>query len=294
MSKNKLFDLEEAVKEWAWSEYVDTENRRQRRLREKEFANPNSRVSVNIDWSHIRIIDESKWPRLQQVAFDDVRDVNNASDDALNVTYDEKQLREEGQLHVSTLFNTKFTNNTDEEQEYTIHSEKTTRSEWTTEIENSWSRSFEMGISLKTPGEILEANAGFSREVSLSNTHGETFEEQLTWGVESQLKVKANHVAEASLVVNEKKYTGAFEVVSRVNGMVYVTFNNLRDNNSLVKATGDDIAAIVTWFVQRQRRKSIVYAFVEVSDDVVTIRTKGTCNFKFGINQEVHVKQTPI
>ena len=291
-AKNSVFDLEEAVKAWAWDEYTSTENRRQRKLRQKEFANPNTCLCVNADWSHVSIVDESKWPRLQQVAFDDVD--HGGSDDALNVKFDAQQLREEGQLHVSTLFKTKFTNSTNEQQEYTIRSEKTTCSEWTTEVENSWSRSFEVGISLKTPGEILEANAGFSREVSLSNTHGETFEEQLTWGVESQLKVKANHVAEASLVVNEKKYAGSFEVVSRVRGMVYATFTNLRDNNALVKATGDDIAAIVAWFVQRQRRKNITYPFVDVSDDVVTIRTRGKCNFKFGVNQEVHVTQTPI
>ncbi len=39
-----------------------------------------------------------------------------------------------------------------------------------------------MSLNLKTPGEIFEANAGYSRELSLSNTSGETLEEELTWG----------------------------------------------------------------------------------------------------------------
>ena len=90
-AKNNVFDLEEAVKAWAWDEYTSTENRRQRKLRQKEFANPNTCLCVNADWSHVSIVDESKWPRLQQVAFDDVD--HGGSDDALNVKFDAQQLR---------------------------------------------------------------------------------------------------------------------------------------------------------------------------------------------------------
>ena len=305
MPDKTIFDLKDAVEAWAWDEYVSTENRKQRRLRQKEEKNPNMYVGVNIDWSNVKFHDESQWPRLLEASFDDDANKNkekqplNGADSeeptqAVTPVYDVRQRAQHGETHVSTLFNTKFTNSTDEDQEYTIKTEKTTRSECTTEIENSWSRSWEMGISLKTPCEIFEANAGYSREVSLTNTQGQTFEEELNWGVESLIKVKAKHVAEASLVVNEKKYSGDFLVESRIQGMVYITFTNHRDNNALIKATGEEIAAIVSWYILRQRRKSLSYPYVQVDGDVVKISTKGSCNFRFGINQEVHVKQTPI
>ena len=55
---------------------------------------------------------------------------------------------------------------------------------------------------------MFEANAGYHREFTLTNTDGETFEEELSWGVESCIRVKPEHVAEARLVVTERKQCG--------------------------------------------------------------------------------------
>jgi hypothetical protein len=62
-------------------------------------------------------------------------------------------------------------------------------------------------------------------------------------------------VAEASLVVDERKQKGDFTVVTRVSGPVYITFTSPRDNNSLVKSTVNDIAKIVEEFLKVERRK---------------------------------------
>ena len=298
--------------------------RSQKKLRIKEEKNPNMYVGVNIDWATVKFRDETHWPELLETPFGDqpntptgngnptipeestdVVPFSEGGDTAAakskrdrsamrDHAADKSQFADRGKTHVSTLFKTKFTNSTDEPQEYTMKTEKTTHSSCTTEIENSWSKSFEMGISLKTPGEIMEANAGYSREISLTNTEGQTFEEELTWGVESQISVKAGHVAEASLVVNEKKYRGDFFIHSTVQGMVYVTFTNKRDNNALVKATGNNIADIVEWYLKRKSRINIEFNYVKVDNDVVKITTKGRCNYRFGINQEVLVTQKPI
>ncbi len=112
--------------------------------------------------------------------------------------------------------------------------------------------------------------------------------------MESLIKVKAEHIAEAQLVVNEKKFTGEFIVVSTIKGYVYVNFTNIKDNNTLVKATGHDIASIIEEYLKMQSRIGAALDFVEIQKDVVVIRTKGRCNFRFGIKQEVMVNQVPL
>ena len=36
----------------------------------------------------------------------------------------------------------------------------------------------------------MEANAGFKKEMTLTNSEGETVEEEMTWGVDSQIEVQ--------------------------------------------------------------------------------------------------------
>jgi hypothetical protein len=103
--------------------------------------------------------------------------------------------------------------------------------------------------------QVFEANAGYKREFTLTRSDSETFEEELTWGVDSLIKVDGGHVAEASLVVDERKQAGDFTIVSRIQGPVYITFTAPKDNNSFVKETGDDISEIIQRFLEGEQRK---------------------------------------
>jgi len=144
---------------------------------------------------------------------------------------------------------------------------------------------------------VFEANVGYKREFTLTNIDGETFEEELTWGVDSEISVKAGYVAEASLVVDERKQVGDFTVVTRIRGPVYVTFTSPRDNNSLVKASCNYVAKIVREYVDVERRKGRPVDFVRIPDDevdAVVIETKGNCKFRYGIKQEISVHQKPL
>ena len=282
MSKPRSIDIEQIVKDWAWREYDRTATRKQRRLREKEKKNSSRYLNVTLDWSEVKFVDTTDWPQLAEDKADD------------NDNQSTMQAAAAGGTHANILFQTKFTNNTMDGQEYTLKTEKTTRSSCSTEVETSYTRGIEMSLNLKTPGEIFEANAGYTRELTLTNNSGETIEEELTWGVESLIKVKAEHIAEAQLVVNEKKYNGDFVVITKIKGYVFVNFTNIKDNNSLVKATGHDLAEIVKEYIQMQRRIGEPLDYVEVQDDTVVIRTKGHCQFRFGIKQEVVVNQIPL
>ena len=285
MSKQRSLDIEQIVKDWAWREYDRTATRKQRRLREKEKKNASRYLNVNLDWSEVKFVDTTDWPRLAQ---------EKAADDNENESEVSQQAAASGNTHANVLFQTKFTNNTQDGQEYTLKTEKTTRSSCSTEVETSYTRVIEMSLNLKTPGEIFEANAGYTRELTLTNNAGETIEEELTWGVESLIKVKAEHIAEAQLVVNEKKYSGEFVVITKIKGEIFVNFTNIKDNNALVKATSHDVAEIVKDHLQMQRRIGEAVDYVEVQGDTVVIRTKGRCQFRFGIKQEVVVNQIPL
>ncbi|RCN28379.1 hypothetical protein ANCCAN_25879 [Ancylostoma caninum] len=64
------------------------------------------------------------------------------------------------------LFKTTFTNTTQREQEYSFKTERCTRSTSTVIIEKGVCRGMEVALKLKTPCEVVEANAGFHQEHS--------------------------------------------------------------------------------------------------------------------------------
>ena len=86
-----------------------------------------------------------------------------------------------------------------------MKTEKVTRSSMSTEIDRGFTKGIEMELSLKTPCEIFEANVGYKREFSLNKVEGETFEEEVSWGVEAEIEVKPHHLANACLAIEEKR-----------------------------------------------------------------------------------------
>jgi hypothetical protein len=90
------------------------------------------------------------------------------------------------------------------------------------------SKGIEMNIKLTTPCQVLEANAGFHREMSLVNSESETIEQELSWGVDSQIEVKGRHVGEAKLIILEEEYCGNFTIKTHIRylGSVLVLFIN--------------------------------------------------------------------
>ncbi|KAK2153950.1 hypothetical protein LSH36_281g10028 [Paralvinella palmiformis] len=292
-------NVEEVVKNWAWRLYDRTATRKQRRLREKEKRKSSTYINLTVDWSDVKFRDHTTWMRLTYDNFVDgpipesAIQTNDASAVPSPVARPTPPTAS-GSSDVCVLFQTKFTNNTKDPQEYTMRTEKTTRSTCSTSVETGFTRGIDLGVTLKTPGEVLEASAGYHRELSLTNSEGETFEEELTWGVESVIKVKPEHVAEAQLVVKERKQSGDFIITTKISGTVYVTFTNVRDNNSFLKATGGDVASIMEQYLETERRKGEPLEFVTIQDDTVTMVTKGSCRFRYGIRQEVKVDQCAL
>ncbi|KJH49370.1 hypothetical protein DICVIV_04510 [Dictyocaulus viviparus] len=147
------------------------------------------------------------------------------------------------------LFKTTFTNTTQREQEYSFKTERCTRSTSTVIIEKGVCRGMEVALKLKTPCEVVEANAGFHQEVVLNHIGENTNEEELCWGVDSSVRVPPTSETVAELVILEEQCKRDFRIENRMTGKVLVTVTNLKQNNSLVTVIEGNIADIIRGIV---------------------------------------------
>lgn len=126
-------------------------------------------------------------------------------------------------------------------------------------------------------------NAGFSREVEVSKSEGETIEKELIWSVDSTIKLPPQTKTFANLVINQQEFDGKFKVQTKFWGKIIVCVHNRKDNNNFVRALEGDIKEI---FRSRDG--------FTISGKVVTYVSEGKCHFRFGVDQQVHLKQVPL
>uniref|UniRef100_A0A915BEU0 Uncharacterized protein n=1 Tax=Parascaris univalens TaxID=6257 RepID=A0A915BEU0_PARUN len=259
ISSKDLVDLEALVINWAKQIFEVTKTKAEARISKKY-------LQYNINWSHL--FNESLEP-VYTVAGVDTKQVRQAKEE-------------------QCLFKSTFTNTTEREQEYSFKTERSTRSTATVVVEKGVCRGVEMALKLKTPGEVVEANAGFHNEVSVMHIGENTTEEELIWGVDSTVRVPPLCETVAELVILEEHHTRSFTIEGRLSGKVIVTVTNLRDNNSLVTIIEGKIADII-----RGTPNYPAMGFV-VTNDVATYTMKGTCKFKYGVEQKVRITEHAV
>lgn len=64
-----------------------------------------------------------------------------------------------------------------------------------------------MALKLKTPGEVVEANAGFNTELMIMNIGENRIEEELVWGVDGTVRVPPFSETIAELIILEDHQT---------------------------------------------------------------------------------------
>lgn len=246
-----IVDLEEIVKDWALKMFDVTKTKEQGRI-------PKDNLEFTVNWKG-------------------VRSVHSEADfaDAVHAPSPKAQV----------LFKTFFTNNTNMEQEYSFKTERTTRSTCDVAVEKGVTIGQEMSIKLMTPCEVFEANAGFKREVAVTKAEGESFEEELVWEVDSQIKVPSMHKTTAELVIKEEQFNSKFTVESKLWGKIHVCITDLRDNNSFVKSIEGNLADIVS----NNGAKG-----VKVAHNCVCFKTKGNCSFRYAVEQHVQLDQEAL
>ncbi|CAH1778108.1 unnamed protein product [Owenia fusiformis] len=261
----KKVDIQSHIEDWAWNKFLKDPTRKERKLYDQQL------VAMELDWKRVKFHDSPP-----------VYDPEASAPGART-----------GVPTANVLFCTTFMNKTQDAQTYSFKSERTTRSSCTIEVENGYTMGMEMSVKLATPCEIFEANAGFNREMTLTNYEGQTIEEELTWGVDSQIKVPARTTAEAKLMILEEKYEGKFTVTTTIKGRVRAIFTNMKDNNSFMKVYEGNVDDIIKKARDSGKIKGEAVT-VSKDDKCVVCRTQGQCKFKYGLKQTVEVDQTKL
>src|SRR6218665_326336 len=264
MTTGKKVDLENLIDRWA-RDYFD----RNVPSKEKKLMKQGL-VALEIDWKRVKFVhDEAEYSPAPPAPG-------------------------KGTPTNNVLFNTSFTNHTEYPQKYTFRTQRTTRSSCTIAVEQGYVTGVEMNVKLSTPCEILELNAGFKRETALTNAEGQTVEEELTWGVDCEVEVKAHHAGEAKLIILEEEYKGGFEVKTHISGIARVIFTNLKNNNSFMKAIERPVVDIVKEAIADQWIQPSEAFSIDGNTNTILSRTKGKCHFRFGVKQVVEVDEKAI
>lgn len=241
-----IVDIDEVIKKWARSFPFEKE---QKRLMAEDI------LSSDINFKHLKVFHDK--PK-----------------------YDDKSKSAKPLTHV--LFTAKFTNSTDQSQVYSFKTERKTRSTCTLNVSRGYRFDAHMDIKLTPPNPIIQANAGFRSELCLSQANGQTFEEEITWSVDSNVNVPPKYVTMAELVMKEDEYSGHFLVRSRFEGRIHITLRNKKDNSVVTTITGD-VKQIFTPEEGFQVDKSGVYCV-----------TQGVCQCRYGIEQHVRLSQREL
>ncbi|CAJ0569788.1 unnamed protein product, partial [Mesorhabditis spiculigera] len=256
---SNLVDLEEIVMNWSRVVFNATKSKQEAKIKKKY-------LSFNINWT--KLFQESMEP-----------DYSPGVDKTLT-----KRMPQEEKV----LFKTTFTNTTQREQEYSFKTERTTRSTSTVIVEKGVCRGVQMELKLKTPCEVVEAGAGFAQEVSLNHIGENSVEEELTWGVDSCVRVPPNSETCAELVVLEEQMVRNFSIRNTLFGKVLVTVTNLKENNSLITILEGNIVDIIRGMGDHGAKGFTLDGHTVLYD------TKGQCIFRYGVEQKVKINEMAI
>lgn len=252
----KIADLEEIVKTWAWDAFLRTRLKEHQKLRFED-------VKLEVNWSRVKFT--SSHPE-----------------------YADQRFTERPQSQI--VFRSNYENHTDHDQEHSFQTDRTTVSCCTTTVTNGFSKGMHLEVKLGLPDEVAGATAGFGREVTMESTEENTKEEIMTWSINSSIKVPPHHRTIAELVVKEKEFLAKFKLTVQIRGQVIVVVTNLRDNNSFVQSIEGDISAIIKAAEDKVADKGSVV----ISNRVVTWELQGECQFRFGVEQHVRLREFPL
>ncbi|PVD22796.1 hypothetical protein C0Q70_16052 [Pomacea canaliculata] len=147
--------------------------------------------------------------------------------DRMHVTHSETQYTDSHRSPKPTahvLFTANFSNDTPNPQRYTLRTERRTKSTCNIALCKTYTIGAHVEIKLTPPNPIIEANAGFHGEMSMSKGINETFEQELAWTVDNEIQVPPGHVTKADLVIKEDEFDGEFTIETTFEGTVAVTY----------------------------------------------------------------------
>lgn len=250
----KIADLEEFVKTWAWDTFLRTRSKEYAKLRYED-------VRLEINWSRVRF--NSSQPE-----------------------YFDERFAERPQSQV--VFRSTYENGTDHTQDHSFQTERTTVSCCTTSVSKGFTKGMHLELKLGLPDEVAGATAGFGREVHMDSTDENTHEEIMTWSINSSISVPAHARTVAELVVREREFNAKFRMNVQIKGHLIVVVTNLRDNNAFVQSIEGDFSEVIKTMKDKLDKN------VTCNGRVVTWELEGACQFRFGVEQHVRLREFPL
>ncbi|XP_062574747.1 uncharacterized protein LOC134236590 [Saccostrea cucullata] len=249
-----VVDLEDIVKTWAWTNFLKVRSKENSKLRLED-------VQMNVNWSRVRFVTEKP-------------------------VYEDKNMEKIPKAQV--VFRSTYHNNTENEQEHSFQTERTTSCVSTTSMEKGFTKGFNVELKLGLPEEVAEITAGFGREVNMQTGFEDTCENSLTWAVNSTIRVKGNHSATADLEVRENDFSAKYKMLVKIRGIVIVSLTNLKDNNSFIQSFEGDFSQIM-----KDEQKKGTTGFT-IEERTVHWVVEGNCSFRFGVEQQIKLKEEPL
>jgi hypothetical protein len=265
-----IVDLDLIVEKWIMFMWEKTKTKQQ--ASKYEFED----LEIIVNWGKVELIqDDAKFDS-------DTRALSNRN------------------VSTQTLFRTYFTNKTDQEQEYSFKTERVTRQTCGFSFFKGFTREKEGGVTFKLPQDIIEIGGGLRSEHSIECGKDQTKEEEVTWGVDSIIRVKPHTKTCASLVITETEFDRNFSLSTRLKGRLLVTLLHRKENNAFVKSFSGDIVEIISKALEKfwlpvNHSSGNVFEIVEINGHKYAKSTiRGKCKFRLGIEQHVTLDEQPV
>ncbi|CAF4019681.1 unnamed protein product, partial [Rotaria magnacalcarata] len=181
------------------------------------------------------------------------------------------------------LFRSSFLNDTNHEQEYNLKAERRTVSTCSFSIFEGYTTEQCASLELEVPLPkcVLEASTGFRREYTLEQSRDKQIEEQLTWSVESNIRIPSMSQTTAELIIQEDEYQGTFEIKSYFFGEVRVKL--YKESQEVLSLEFGDLEDLLPRDKGFRKDNRGIYRL-----------TRGECKARFGISQKVELHAKPL
>jgi hypothetical protein len=257
------------------SEIVKFLKDRWKRKHPKKFLSKYEDVSIRLDWTGVEIKNDP-------------------------VVYTDRRKGLLQPTKTQTLFTTKFENQTELEQEYSFKSERSTKQVCSFVFDRGYTLSREANLKFSLPDDVLEVGTGVKPEYSIKCGYDETKEEEVKWGVDSRIKVGPESSTIASVNIKETMFDKEFKCRTTLSGEFTIYYTSKPGAKERVQQSEKcEIVRLIYVMKKYNMLPSDDPEFFKVEEmDTpmarVVCTVEGRCNFKLGVEQHVHLKETRL
>ncbi|XP_060080813.1 uncharacterized protein LOC132560176 [Ylistrum balloti] len=285
-------NIEDIIKEYTWNRFRKSKHF----LRRPFYRKSNYYIDINwgyLDFNHDTVRFDIR-PESTSTLPEEIASTSVESSPG------KQSVDKDGSKNV-VLYKSRYENKTPMDQQYTFSTTRETKASCNVEFQETYTKGAECNIEIKVPGDIVTIGAGLSGELAVTKTKSESFEETVTWEVNTQINVARGHTAEATVFVSERNSMADFEVKSTMSlpdgKDMPVAVRRISDDMVMYTDIINDLAPVFS----EVAKKSQIVELVKSKDQKrgmlrsnVILTTHGTCKSISWKNQHVHVNSEQV